>query len=42
MIKGNRLGRWRGETGVMKLSDIHAYLKGWRQRSFLLNFYIPV
>ena len=42
LIQGNMLSRWRGETGVMKLSNIHDFLKGWRQRSFQLNFCVPV
>ena len=42
LIQGNMLSRQRWETGVMEMSDLLDFFQVWRQRSFLLNFCIPV
>ena len=43
LIQGNRLSRWRGETGVLEMSDILlVFLQDWRQRSIVLNFCVPI
>ena len=42
LIQGSTLSRRRGETGVRDMSDLHYFFQVWRERSFPLNFIIPV